>query len=126
MKYFELELNDRTIKFRLRASDCVVIEEKTGQKLLDFMQDYAIKSIITMLRYLRRGEVENFNEKDTYALYDELVDAGYTLEKIMYDIIFEALVVSGFLEASQLSEIKEKKEESKQKLAERVLTDLQQ
>lgn len=111
MKYFELELDGETIKFRLKSSDCLVIEKKTGTKILDFIQDYSMTAIITMLTYLRRGEKENFSEKEATDLYDKLVDNGYTMERIVFDIIFEALVVSGFLDKSQLDEMKTTKNE---------------
>ncbi len=125
MKFYELDLNGQTIKLRLKSADSVVIEKKTGVKLLDFIQDYSITAVITMLTYLRRSDVPNFSEKDAYDLYDELVDSGYTLEKIMYDVIFEALVVSGFLAKEQLEEMKVAKEEAKEKKKQEMLKDLQ-
>lgn len=111
MKYFELELDGETIKFRLKSSDCLAIEKKTGVKILDFIQDYSMTAIILMLTYLRRGEKDNFSEKEATELYDKLVDSGYTMEKIMFDIIFEALVISGFLDKSQLDEMRTTKNE---------------
>lgn len=111
MKYFELELDGETVKFRLKSSDCLAIEKKTGTKILDFIQDYSMTAIITMLTYLRRGEKDNFSEKEATELYDKLVDNGYTMERIVFDIIFEALVVSGFLDKSQLDEMKTTKNE---------------
>lgn len=111
MKYFELELGEETIKFRLKSSDCLAIEKKTGVKILDFIQDYSMTAIILMLTYLRRGEKDNFSEKEATELYDKLVDSGYTMEKIMFDIIFESLVISGFLDKSQLDEMRTTKNE---------------
>lgn len=108
MKYYEIELNGETIKFRLTSSDSMMIEKKTGVKLLDYVQDYAITTVITLLMYMRRSSVLNFSEKDAMKLYDDLVDAGYTLKEILYDIIFEALAVSGFLSQEELMEIKGK------------------
>lgn len=108
MKYYEIELNGETIKFRLTSSDSMMIEKKTGVKLLDYVQDYAITTVITLLMYMRRSSVPNFSEKDASKLYDDLVDAGYTLKEILYDIIFEALAVSGFLSQEELMEIKGK------------------
>ena len=32
MKYYELELDGETVKFRLKSSDCLAIEKKTGNK----------------------------------------------------------------------------------------------
>lgn len=114
MKYFELELDGEIIKFRLTSEHSVIIEKKTQVKLLDYMQDYAITTIITFLTYMRRSDVPNFSEKDAYVLYDKLVDNGYTLERIMKEVIFEALVVSGFLSKEQLEEMMKQAEGKKQ------------
>lgn len=116
MKYYEIELNGETIKLRLTSSDSMVIEKKTGVKLLDYVQDYAITTVITLLMYMRRSSVPNFSEKDASKLYDDLVDAGYTLKDILYDVLYEALSVSGFLSKEELTELKEqvnKKDNSK-------------
>lgn len=107
MKYYEIELNGETIKLRLTSSDSMTIEKKTGVKLLDFIQDYSITTIITLLMYMRRSSVPNFSEKDASELYDKFIDAGYTMKDIIYNVIFEALTVSGFLSQEELKDIKE-------------------
>ena len=108
MKYFEFELNGETIKLRLTSNDCVEIEKKTGQKLLDYMQDYSMQTVLTLLMYMRRSSVPNFSMKDAGDLYDKLIDnEDYgSMEKVLYDVIFEGLVVSGFLKKEELEEIK--------------------
>lgn len=113
MKYYEFELDGETIKLRLRASDSVAIEKKTGTKLLDLLQDYSLSTITLLLQYLRRGEVPNFSQDNAYELYDRLIDNGYTLETILFDVIYEAMVVSGFLAKEDLESIKVQKEEAK-------------
>ena len=118
MKYFELELNGETIKFRLTTENSQAIEKKTGKGLFDLVQEVNITNIVTLLMYLRRGETPNFSEKETCALCDKLIDNEYTYEKIMMDIIYEALVVSGFLSKEQLEETKTLKEEAKEKTKE--------
>lgn len=106
MKYYEIDLNGETIKFRLTTADAVTLESKTNTKMMDLIMDYSHTTIATMIRYLRRSEIDNFSDKDAYALIDKLIDNGYTIERIVYDIIFEALVVSGFLTKEQLEEVK--------------------
>lgn len=106
MKYYEIDLNGETIKFRLTTADAVTLESKTNTKMMDLVMDYSHTTIATMIRYLRRSEIDNFSDKDAYALIDKLIDNGYTIERIVYDIIFEALVVSGFLTKEQLEEVK--------------------
>lgn len=116
MKYFTLDLDGEEINFRLTSADSVELEKKTGVKLLDFIQDYSITTIVTLLRYMRKSSVQNFSEKDAYALFDKLVDNGYALEDIETKIIMETCVVSGFLKQSDLDSILEKKEEKKQEI----------
>lgn len=106
MKFYEIDLNGETIKFRLTTADAVTLESKTNTKMMDLVMDYSHTTIATMIRYLRRSEIDNFSDKDAYALIDKLIDNGYTIERIVYDIIFEALVVSGFLTKEQLEEVK--------------------
>ena len=110
MKYFEFELDGETIKLRLTSNDCVEIEKKTGTKLLDYIQDYSMQTILTLLMYMRRSSVPNFSMKDAGELYDKLIDSAeyQTMEKILYDVIFEGLVVSGFLKKEELESLKGK------------------
>jgi hypothetical protein len=125
MKYFEFELNGETIKLRLTTENSQLIEKKTGKGLFDLVQEINVSNIVTLLMYLRRGEVPQFSEKDTFALCDKLIDNGYTYERIMMEVIFEALVVSGFLSKEQLEEAKTLKEEVKKSNKKKVLEDLQ-
>ena len=111
MKYFTLDLNGEEINFRLTSLDCLEIEEKNKTKMLDYIRDYSHTTIITMLRYLRRSSVPNFSQKDACELMDKLIDNGYTFEKIVYDVIYEALVVSGFLAKEELENLKKQVEE---------------
>ena len=115
MKYYEFELEGETIKLRLTSNDCIEIETKTGTKLLDYIQDYSMQTIITLLMYMRRSSVPNFSIKDAGELYDKLIDSeDYgSMESIIYNVIFEGLVVSGFLKKEELEEIKESKKNKK-------------
>lgn len=97
MKFFELELKGKTLKFRLTSNDCMTIEKQEKKSIVEFMQNMSMSSIITLLRYMRRSSQHDFSEEDATQLYDDLVDEGYTLEDIINDIILEALVVSGFM-----------------------------
>lgn len=115
MKYYELELNGETIKLRLTSADSILIEKKTGVKLLDYIQDYSLTTITNLLRYMVRSSVSNFSEEDAYKLYDKLVDNGYTMAEILYDVIYEGLVVSGFLKREELDEMKAELKKDKNK-----------
>lgn len=106
MKYFEIELKGQPVKLRLTGEHCIEIEKKYNTKMLDYIKDYSNTTIITLLKYLRRSELPQFSEKDANSLYDDFVDEGFTLDKIVYDVIYEALVVSGFLTKEDLEKMK--------------------
>lgn len=110
MKYFELELNGKVIRFRLTTSECISLEEKNKCKMLDFIRDYSHTTLVTLLQSLRKAEVPNFSKADACNLMDELIDNGYTLETILYDVIYKALVVSGFLTKEELDQMKKQTE----------------
>lgn len=121
MKYYELELNGRTIRLRLTSGDCMVIEDKSKTKMLKYIQDSSISTLTNLLMYMVRSSDPTFNIKQAGALFDELVDAGYTIETILYDVIYEGLVVSGFLTKDQLEEIKMEKEDIKKTVKEETM-----
>lgn len=116
MKYYEIELNGETIKFRLTSNDCMVIEKKTGKNIAEYVQEMSMTTIINLLMYMRRSDVSNFSEKDATDLYDKLIDNGYTLETIVSDIILEGLCVSGFMSKADLAKIKDTKEDIKKEV----------
>lgn len=139
MKYFEIEFEypifnkdgeiERTekekIELRMTTTNAKVLESKTGKGIFDLVQDMSVTNISKMLMYLLKGKKDNVCEKDADEITDKLVDAGYTFERIMMEIIFEALVVSGFLSKDQLEEAKTLKEEVKESNKKKALEDLQ-
>jgi cysteinyl-tRNA synthetase len=125
MKYFELELDGETIELRMTTTNAKTLESKTGKSIFDLVQDMSVTNISKMLLYLLKGKKDNVCEKEADELVDKLVDNGYTYERIMMEVIFEALVVSGFLSKEQLEEAKTLKEEVKKNNKKKVLEDLQ-
>jgi cysteinyl-tRNA synthetase len=125
MKYFELELDGETIELRMTTTNAKTLESKTGKSIFDLVQDMSVTNISKMLLYLLKGKKDNVCEKEADELVDKLVDNGYTYERIMMEVIFEALVVSGFLSKEQLEEAKTLKEEVKEKNKKKVIEDLQ-
>jgi len=125
MKYFELELEGKTIELRMTTANAKSLESKTGKSIFDLVQDMSVTNISKMLMYLLKGKKDNVCEKEADELVDKLVDNGYTYEKIMMEVIFEALVVSGFLTKEQLEETKTLKEEVKESNKKKVMEDLQ-
>ncbi len=124
MKFYEFDLNGRTLKLRLVSSDMKTIEKNSGKSILDYVQGYSVTVITNLLRYMSRPNTPNFSEKDADMLYDELIDAGYTMEKIIFEIIYEVLVVSGFLTKKELEEITSNKETAKEKKKEKLMEEL--
>ena len=125
MKFYELELNGEIIKLRLSSADCLEIEKNYKCKMLDYIKDYSHTTILTLLRYLRKSDVTNFSINNACELMDTLIDNGYTLETILYDVIYEALVVSGFLKKEELEETKEKLAQLLEKNKEKIQEVLQ-
>lgn len=125
MKFYELELNGEIIKLRLSSADCVEIEKNYKCKMLDYIRDYSHTTILTLLRYLRKSDDKSFSLNNACELMDKLIDNGYTLEKILYEIIYEALVVSGFLTKEELEETKKSSEQLLERNKEKIQEVLQ-
>lgn len=139
MKYFELEFEypifnedgeiEKTekekLELRMTTTNAKVLENKTGRGIFDLVQDMSITNISKMLMYLLKGKKDNVNEKEADEITDKLVDAGYTFERIMMEVIFEALVVSGFLSKEQLEEAKTMKEEAQENNKKKAMEELQ-
>ena len=116
MRAFTYVLNNEEIDFRLTSSDAIKIEETYKVKLLDFIQDYSIKTIVTLLRYMRKGATGKAqSQEDAEALFDKMVDSGLALENILTEIIMPACGKSGLLTESDLLRIQEAREENKEK-----------
>lgn len=120
MKYYELVLGEETYKLRLTSSNCVALEQRTKKSVLDAVQDYSITNIITILEYMCKTKENNFGQKDAQELYDKLVDNGYTLYDIIYKVIYEGLVVSGFLTEEELKEMIDQVNQGKKKLKSKI------
>ena len=108
MKYHTIELNGQEISFRLTSEDCCQLEEKTKVKLLDYIQDYSIITVINLLWYMRRGVEKSYTKNDTYKYFDELTDNEWSLEDIMMKIVYPCCQVSGLLTKSDLEKIQDK------------------
>ena len=124
MKFYELELDGEIIKLRLTTGDCKQIEKKTNMSILDYIQNVSITTISNILMYMRRSDMPQFSEKDADTLLDKFIDNDYTLEDIMYDVIYEGLVVSGFLKKADLLEMREKATEIKKQAVEKKSKEL--
>lgn len=125
MKYFSFKFKEEEINLRLNSQDCETIEKTYNCTLLDYVQQGSVTSLVTLLQYMRAGAGERFTRNMAYGFYDELIDEGYTIEKILMEIIYETLVVSGVISKEDLETIKRQQveisnmsEEEKRKLVE--------
>lgn len=125
MRFYEYDYKtfdgeEKTLKLRLVSADMKTIEKKTGVSLLDYVSNPTITMLTTMLMFMNRPNKSNFSSTEAEQLYDELVDAGLTMEEIYINIIMEALVVSGFMKKEELDKLVDKKEELKEEKMEEL------
>ena len=98
---------EKELKLRLTSADAMEIENIKKKKITEYLQEESMTMVITLLRYLLKWENKNYSLTNAQQLYDELIDSGMSMKKILTDIIYEALVVSGFLEKSEWEEMKQ-------------------
>lgn len=104
--YTNKEGEEKELKLRLTSGDAMEIENIKKKKITEYLQEESMTMVITLLRYLLKWENKNYSLSNAQQLYDELIDCGMSMKKILTDIIYEALVVSGFLEKSEWEEMK--------------------
>lgn len=123
-----LDGSQKELKLRLTTGEEIEIENATKKPMLDYVQEESITMITTLLRHMVKeinGEAQNnFSFKNAQALLDELVDSGLTFKKIMMDIIYETLVVSGFLEKEDWVEMKEAQTKASKKVQKKTVEKL--
>ena len=112
--YTNKEGQEKELKLRLTSGDAMELETARKVKILEYLQEESMTMIITLLRYLNRYENKNFSLTNAQQLYDELIDSGMTMKRILTDIIYEALVVSGFLEKGEWEQMKQALEKVKE------------
>ena len=129
MNYYIYEYTNKNgetkeLRLRLTSAEACEIENIKKVKIVEYLQEESMTMIITMLRHLLRWENKNFSFNNAQTLYDELIDSGLSMKRILTDIIYEALVVSGFLEKAEWEEMKKMlvqvEEKKKQLLAENI------
>lgn len=107
MKYYELELNGEIIKLRLTSEAIMEIEKKNNKSILELMKEVTQTNIIMFLMYMRRFDIPNYSQKEASELYDKLIDNEYTMQDVLFKVIYEGLVVSGVMTKGELSQLKE-------------------
>lgn len=122
MKCYEIELNGETIKLRLTSELIMEIEKKNNKSIIEIMKDISQTNIIMLLMYMRRFEIPNYSQKEASQLYDKFIDNEYSMQDVVFKVIYEGLVVSGVMTKGELSQLKEmvgiKDKEIKKKIEE--------
>ena len=110
MKNTYVMKNGKEIKLRLTTGEELEIEQITKKSILEYVQEESMTMICTLIKYMVKEidgeEVRNFSLKNAAALVDELIDSGLTIKQILMDVVYETLVVSGFLEKEDWEEMK--------------------
>lgn len=114
MNCHEIEIKGRTEKFKLTAEACIILESKVNKKLIDYIKEESVTMCVNLLQYMKRFENSNYSQIDATNLCDELINLGWTYPKIITDIIYETLVISGFLEKLEWEKMKKDAEVAKE------------
>ena len=128
MKYTYTLSNGKELKLRLTSGECIEIENATRKSILEYIQEESMTMMCTLLRYMVKEvngeEQRNFSLKNAQALFDELVDSGMTLKQILMDIIYETLVISGFLEKEDWEQMKTAQTQASKKVTQKAVEKL--
>lgn len=128
MKYTYILSNGKELKLRLTSGECIEIETSTRKSILAYIQEESMTMMCTLLKYMVKevnGEsVQNFSFKNAQALFDEMIDSGMTLKQILMDVIYETLVVSGFLEKEDWEEMKAAQAQASKKVTKKAVEKL--
>lgn len=106
MKCFEVELNGETIRLRLTSNNVCEIEKKNNKSIIEIMQDISQTNVVNMLMYMRRFEIPNYSLKEANELYDKFIDNDYSMQDVVFDVVYEALVVSGIMLKKELDHLR--------------------
>ena len=119
--YTNKQGEQKELRLRLTSADAMEIENTKKKSITEVLQEESLSMVITMLRYLRKWEEKNFSLTNAQQLYDELIDSGLSMKSVLIDVIYEALVVSGFLEKDVWEEMKQKIKATEKKAKELIL-----
>ena len=122
--YTNKQGEQKELRLRLTSADAMEIENIKKKSITEVLQEESLSMVITMLRYLRKWEEKNFSLTNAQQLYDELIDSGLSMKSILIDVIYEALVVSGFLEKDVWEEMKSQIKATEKKAKELILEEL--
>ena len=114
----------KELRLRLTSGDAIELENTKKKGILEIVQEESMSSVISILRYLIKWENKQFSFQDAQKLYDELIDSGMSMKSVLLDVIYEALVVSGFLEKDRWEEMKKAYKKVEKKAVDQMLENL--
>ena len=107
MQYKILKVGNKELKLRLRARDCVDLENKIGESPLNVLMrlnDGKIPSIgfvILVLQSSLQALEHGYNLDKTYELYDEYIENGGDMTE-MLGVLSDVFEVSGFFKKEKI------------------------
>lgn len=112
MRYHTIEVDGKEYNFRLNADEIENIEKTLKVKILDYVQDYSVTTIIYLLqRMWKHEDGHRTGHDEAIELFDTLVDSGFAIESIAKQIIWPTCVVSGLLTQGDLNKALNRAEE---------------
>ena len=122
--YMNKNGEQKELRLRLTSGDAIELENTKKKGILEIVQEESMTSVISILRYLIKWENKQFSFQDAQKLYDELIDSGLSMKGVLLDVIYEALVVSGFLEKDRWEEMKKAYKKVEKKAVDQILENL--
>ena len=112
MRYHTIVLDNKEYNFRLTADEIENIEKTLKVKMLDYIQDYSVITIVFLLQKMwKQDDGHRTTHEEAVELFDLLVDNDYAIETIAKEVVWPACVVSGLLTKGDLDRALNKAEE---------------
>ena len=106
MRYHTIEVNGKEMHFRLTVDEIESIEKRNNVKMLDYIQDYSITTMVFLLQNMYKEEGRGkLSHSEAQDLLEELFDNDYSLQRVEEEIILPCCAVSGLLTKSDLNKV---------------------
>lgn len=101
-------------KLKLTAANIAKLEDRFKKNLLIMVSDEGLPALSTMLMIIQAAMLpfnHNIKQIEVFDIFDKYVEEGGDQQKLLADVIFPVLSVSGFFTESQSEDMKEKVKE---------------
>ena len=105
------EVGDKEYKLKLNSENIAKLEDKYKKNLLLLVSDEGLPPLTVMLTILQAAMLpynHGIRLADMYKIFDEYVEKGGDQTKLLADVIFPTLSVSGFFTEDQSEEMEER------------------